>query len=103
MLWDASETSVNVRLKGQGDVSWPRNFAALLKYGEEHGNCNVLFKVSYECILPGMGNNGEDFHYMGKLGQWLSDQRRRKRGTKGNRILTFDREAQLQQLVDEGK
>jgi hypothetical protein len=50
-----------------------------------------------------MGENGSDYAYSGKLGRWVSDQRRMKKGTHGNAKLTPDREALLQKLVDQGK
>jgi hypothetical protein len=89
--------------KSLGDSNWPRNFAALLRYGEEYKTCNVPSKAVYECILPGMGDNGTDFQYMGRLGVWLNNQRRAKKGTHGSRRITPDREALLQMLVDEGE
>jgi hypothetical protein len=49
------------------------------------------------------GDGGSDFAYSGKLGPWLQTQRRMKKGTKGNKRLTDEREAQLQTLVDQGR
>ena len=89
--------------KAIGAVEWPRHYAALLEYAKEHGHCNVPWNKSYECLLPGMGDGGSDFAYSGKLGPWLQTQRRMKKGTKGNKRLTDEREAQLQTLVDQGR
>jgi len=51
-----------------------------------------------------MGENGSDYTYNGKLGYWVSDQRRLKNGTRGpNAKLASDREALLQKLVDQGR
>jgi len=88
--------------KAQGDIDWPRHYAALLEYAKEHGHCNVPQNKSYECLLPGMGDDGSDFAYSGKLGMWLSRQRCSKKGTNGNKSLSEDQEAQLQTLVDQG-
>lgn len=49
-----------------------------------------------------MAENGSDLHYNSKLGQWLNNQKRKKRGTLGNCRLDLDREAALQELVDRG-
>jgi len=54
-------------------------------------------------VLTGMGENGSDYAYSGKLGYWVSDQRQMKNGTAGNAKLKPDREALLQKLVDQGK
>ena len=89
-------------LKKQGDINWPRNYAALLKYYEEHGTCNVNRKAIYECDLEGLGEDGGVYHYVGNLGQWLNRQRMAKKGT-GKDKITPEREALLQKLVDEGK
>lgn len=50
-----------------------------------------------------MGEDGSDVHYHGRLGRWLDNQRTAKRGTRGNKRLTVEREALLQELVDAGK
>lgn len=82
------------------DLMWPRHYAALLKYQEEHGTCNVPKTDRYRCNLPGMGDDGTDFQYHHKLGYWLATQRQ----TKNNMCspLTPEREALLQALVDKG-
>lgn len=49
-----------------------------------------------------MGDDGSDLHYEGKLGRWLQDQRRMKKGTRGSKRLTAEREEKLQELVDQG-
>ena len=93
--WDAPHSTAQ-------PFNWSRHYAALLNYGEEHGHCNVPIKAVYECILIGMGDNGEDFQYKGNLGTWLRAQRGSHNGRKGCRPLTAEREASLQKLVDEG-
>ena len=87
--------------KKQGDIDWPLNYAALLEYYKEHGTCNVPQSAKYKCNLEGLGEDGGMYHYVGKLGYWLSDQRRAKKG-KGNKKITPERHALLQKLVDEG-
>ena len=86
----------------QGDIDWPRHYAALLRYKEEHGHCNVSRSVTCECVLPGKGDDGvSDYEYRGKLGEWVHTQRSAKKGQGGCK-LTPEREALLQKLVDEG-
>lgn len=81
---------------------WSRHLAALLKYRDDHGTCNIHGTDSFECILQGMGDDGEDVHYLGKLGQWLHHQRQKKRGTR-KPALTPQQETALQELVDQGR
>lgn len=69
---------------------------------EEHGHCNVPRNQSYDCVLPGLEEDGSDVKYSGKLGKWLDTQRQKKNGIVGPRLAT-DREAQLQELVDRGE
>jgi hypothetical protein len=102
LLWDASEMNAAIINKANNNITWPINYAALVKYGEEYGSCNIPQDKSYECILPGMGENGSDYEYKGKLGKWLSTQRRAKQG-KGTCVIGPEREAKLQILVDKGK
>jgi hypothetical protein len=85
------------------DTQWNRNYAALVKYGEEYGTCNIPSLKSYECILPGMGEDDSDYEYKGKLGYWLKRQRQAKKGGQGRAALTAERETKLQILVDKGK
>jgi hypothetical protein len=105
-MWDSSENSATVRMKKQGDYDWPRHYAALLQYCKEYGHCNVnkRFKTEdYKCVLPGLGDDGGDYHYSGRLAGWLSNQRAHRKGKRGNnRKLPDDRLALLQSLVDEG-
>jgi hypothetical protein len=96
LLWDAS-----CEKKEKSFLEWHIHYAALVKYGEEYGTCNISFKKSYECILPGMGENGSDYKYKGNLGLWLYTQRQVKKGHRG--VLRHEREAKLQILVDKGK
>jgi hypothetical protein len=101
LLWDASEQRASVLRSDKSDISWPRNYAALIHYGEVHGTCNIPQRESYECILPGMGENGSDFHFKANLGAWLNNQRK-KRKALGNNKLNPNREALMQSLVDQG-
>ena len=82
-------------------LEWYTNYAALLEYYKEHGTCNVSRKVIYECDLEGCGDDGGVYHYAGKLGFWLCNQRQAK-NNQGNRKITPKRQALLQKLVDEG-
>ena len=106
LLWDNSCMSATVKMKKQGDLDWPRHYAALLVYHERYGHCNVHKKFKFEdfvCTLKGMGPDGSDVEYRGKLGTWLANQRAFHRGRRGEkRLLLPDREALLQKLVDEG-
>ena len=88
--------------KKQGDIDWPRNYAALLEYYKEHGTCNVPQDAVYECDLKGLGEDGGVLHYVGNLGRWLHTQRQAKKG-QGNNKITPERQAWLQKLVHEGE
>jgi hypothetical protein len=80
---------------------WPRHYAALLMYAQERGHCNVPSREEYECYLK--DENGELYHYKGRLGAWVRYQKQRKNGTSsGGYRLSRDRETLLQQLVDKG-
>lgn len=107
LLWDNSEFSATVKMKRQGEIDWPRHYAALVEYGKEYGTCNVQKKFKFEeynCILHGLGDNGDDFHYSSKLGTWLANQRSFHNGRRGEaRRLTPEREELMQRLVNEGK
>ena len=48
-------------------VLWERNFAHLVEYQQEHGHCRVPFSYATE--------------HHGKLGHWVTDQRRKGAGT----------------------
>ena len=82
-------------------TAWVQNVAALKKYGEKHGDCNVPAKAAFECVLEGMGEDGGDVPYSGNLGTWLKTQRCKKKGT-NKPALTPEQEAVLQELVDQG-
>ena len=92
---ETSQNSKSATLKG-----WQFHYAALLKYYEEYGTCNVQARVFYECDLPGMGHNGITYHYKGNLGNWLMIQRRY---SKDEGRLSSHQRSQLQLLVDQGK
>ena len=81
------------RWEAQLNSSWDESFARLLRWrddaeGGKGVHCNVPHRVEYE---------GQ------KLGKWLSDQRRAKRGTSPSHKLSEEQEAQLQALVDAGQ
>jgi hypothetical protein len=88
---------------------WPRHYSALVSYGEQHGHCNPPADTVYECELPGLGGGVEEdgvvtsYHYKGKLGVWVQNQRSFRRLPSGKRKLSPDREALLQHLVDQGE
>ena len=85
-----------------GMNEWKRHYGALGKYYEEHGTCNVPCNTIYQCDLEGMADDGGTFHYNRKLGIWLNNQRKARKGLKCKKLLP-EREAMLQILVDEGK
>lgn len=89
-MWDVATS--------QASVTWADNFAALKKYGEELGNCNVPLRGSYECVLEGFGEGGAGLHYVGKLGIWLQIQRQMI----AHKRMPADREALIQELIDAG-
>jgi hypothetical protein len=47
------------------EIVWSIHYAALMKYGEEFGSCNIPQERLYDCILPGMGEGGIDYNYSG--------------------------------------
>jgi hypothetical protein len=57
-------------------------------------------KESFTCELPGMADDGGVYHYSGRLGVWLSAQRNFRKFHPEK--LKPEREAMLQQLVNEG-
>jgi hypothetical protein len=91
-------TSKRKEVIARNPIDWNLNYAALLAYRAEHGHCNIPQKHTYECILPGKGENGQDYHYKGNLGKWADNQRQFKKAGK----LPPDRDELLQQLCDEG-
>jgi hypothetical protein len=102
MLWNASALSSSIKSKAQSDVTWPQNYAALLRYAEEYNHCNVPHKSTYECDLTTINPDGSTslVHYRGHLGNWLHNQRQSKKGN--GYPLSPERESLLQKLVDEG-
>ena len=100
MAW--SLETIAEQNKKKGLDSWPKHYAALCHYFEEHGTCNISTTKTYECDLPRMGDDGGIYHYQGNLGSWLSKQRQAKRGTSHANKITTEQIAQLQLLVDEG-
>ena len=81
------------RWEAQNFSSWDEWFARLLRWrddpeGGKGVHCNVPYLVEYK------GH---------KLGQWLSTQRRTKKGTASHHKLSGEQEAQLQALGDAGQ
>lgn len=72
--------------------------AALIEYGKEHGHYNVPVDAMYECVLPGMGPDGEDYMYTGPLGQWLLSEKTRL--GKATAHLSRDRELFIQMAIE---
>lgn len=78
-------------------ADWITHYEALLEYYKKYGTCNIPQLEIFECYLEGGW-----YHYVGRLGTWLSTQRCCKAGTRRYSLLP-KREALLQKLVDEGK
>jgi hypothetical protein len=97
LIWNATEHRGNKKLAVS---DWNRHYSALVDYGRQNGHCNVPQCQSYECTLPGMGDDGGDYHYKGRLGIWLCTQRQSKKGMRS--ALAPEREELLQELVDQG-
>lgn len=86
-----------------GVIAWSLHYAALIEYDKEFGHCNVpCSRNTYSCTLSGLGEDGSDYKYDGRLGHWLSNQRDKKRGRARVSPLLPDQEAKLQKLVDAG-
>jgi hypothetical protein len=82
-------------------VDWNTHYSALLHFCNNNGHCKVPRRLVYQCELPkGLTPEDGTIHYTGKLGRWLDDQRKAKKG-KRSRLLP-EREALLQRLVDDG-
>ena len=123
-----------VKTKKKRDLpnhTWQRSYEALLEYGSRHnGDCNIPQAEEFDCYLPIDENepivpsnpltSTGAYHYVGKLGKWLDNQRTARKqamlhgadvkhrvledGTKIFRTpLLPDREGLLQKLVDDGK
>ena len=97
LLWNATSISVSTLQRAQATYDWEHHYAALRYYRSDYGHCNVPISRSYECHLPEY-----DITYRGNLGNWLHYQRQAKRKQKGLKLAP-EREALLQQLVDEGR
>ena len=84
-------------------LAWHVHYAALVNYGKQYGTCNVSRSYgSYKCELPGLGENGGIYHYIGNLGRWLEVQRLAKKGKTRTHELTHEQIQKLQILVDQG-
>jgi len=88
-------------LVSQTNMTWQKNYAALVEYGKENGHCNVPARCEYSCDLPAVDSEGVRIHYTGKLGRWLHDQRQLFKGNTKKK-LRADRAQLLQALVDQG-
>jgi hypothetical protein len=98
---------ISVKSQKQGEIDWPRHYAALLEFYKQYGTCNVPQKAYFECDLVSTSDSSQDtegrvYHYNGKLGRWLKNQRTARKGVQRAK-LTVEREALLQKLVDEGQ
>ena len=69
-------------------------YSALVKYGEEHGDCNVPHHVGFN-----IGIGAESSESLVRLGFWLGTQRKYRKNGK----LKPEHERRLQILVDQGK
>jgi hypothetical protein len=87
--------------KPRRNIEWHHHYAALMKFYEAHGHCNVPQSLLYECDIE--GENGMDIHYVGKLGSWVNSQKSAKGGTHKTYNLTPERDEKIQTLIDEGK
>ena len=97
LLWDGTDLGGRRR---HSEVAWPTNYAALLKYKELRGHCNLTKSASFRCTLK--GPNDEDIPYNGPLGKWLADQKQLVAEGVARRGLSDERMALLKALVDEG-
>lgn len=77
--------------------TWNRNYYALLQFTRENGHSQLPISQLYQCQLP------DGSVYQSNLGLWLFSQRLRKNGSRNRPPLAADREALLQQLVDDGE
>jgi hypothetical protein len=78
-------------------IDWEFHYAALLMYGGKFGHCNIPSTATFKCYIS------DDYEYKGKLGQWLSMQRKMKKGIAGVAVLSPRCESLLQALVDQGR
>jgi len=95
----------DVSIQGaDGDSQWVPHFAALMTYASQVGHGNVPYNAYYECDLPWIDPaTNEPAKYKGNLGAWLMNQRQARKQAGDMSILLPEREALLQQLVDQGK
>lgn len=72
MVWETVNaiTPAKPATPCNGMKGWNRHFAALRDYCKEFGHGNVPKRDMYKCVLPGMGDSGEDYHYVGNLGRY---------------------------------
>ena len=85
---DADGNEFHPTTDRQDEITWDMKFDAVVKYGREHGTCNI--PQNYQCV---MGDG-----ILVNLGKWLCTQRTeyKKKTMKPFRIPPFD------QLVSEG-
>ena len=83
------------------NIDWNIHYRALCHYGEKHGHCKVPRTTVYSCDIPESDEpKGEIIQYRGKLGRWLDDQRKAKKGRRTH--LSPEKEELLQELVNQG-
>jgi hypothetical protein len=86
------------------NTAWLMSYGALVEYSKEHGHCDVPYKTNYSCeILWGSALAGQPSRYQGDIGTWLLTQRLARHPQSNLPPLTSEREALLQQLVDQGR
>jgi hypothetical protein len=81
LSWDNSMKQVAMIYRTEGETIWKRHFAALNHFYDSNGHCNIPQRHLYECDLPGLGSDGQTYHYKAHLGIWLDNQKHAKRGT----------------------
>ncbi len=100
-LWWDSSTPREAEPEPRNELSFIVQYAALLEYGKEHGDCNIPRNSTYECILTTFSGPNLQVTYTGDLGAWLQRQRQARKGYGGK--LSTERRGLLQRLVSEGK
>ncbi len=103
--WITNERLANEHGVKLGRIPWAYHFAALAEYGRQHGTCNISARGFFECDITGV--DGQPYHYAGKLGSWVVEQRRNRKGRMPDvvrtSVLQQQREQMLQELVDSGE
>lgn len=86
LAWDLDQSD---------DAKWDSMLAALVEYGATHNGGNCMVSQNFVYTL----SDGTQV----RLGEWLKRQRCLKKGQIRGNCLREDREARLQELVDQGK